>query len=140
MFVVDSSIFSSIVVKDEFYVKARKFLLEHSKSELITADLAFVETANTLWKHTFIYRRIPYEKFKVLKQSIEPLIRSSTARIYSASEALVEALDNALKYGITVYDSIYVTLAMKYNYKLVSFDRKLRDKLKKQNLDIICVL
>ena len=140
MFVVDSSIFSSILVKDEFYEKARKFLLEHSKSKLITADLAIIESANTLWKHTYIYRRIPYEKFKVLKQSIEPLIRSSTAKIYSASEVLAEALDNALKYGITVYDSTYVTLAVKHSCRLASFDRKLRDKLKKQNLDIIYIL
>jgi len=58
MYVVDSSIFASIVVKDEFYERARRFLTQHSGRELATIDIAFVEVANTLWKHVYVLKRI----------------------------------------------------------------------------------
>jgi len=47
------------MIKDEFYGKAKKFLIKHYilNNITITADLAYVEAANTLWKHVHIYSR-----------------------------------------------------------------------------------
>jgi len=139
VFVIDSSIFSSIIVKDEFYGGAEKFLMENYMLENITVDLAYVEVANTLWKHVYVYKRIPYRSYGELKKEIKPLISNSVAGIYKTIDVLQEALDNAVKYGITVYDSTYVTLALKHNYKLASFDQKLREKLEKQGLNIVYI-
>lgn len=48
------------------------------------------------------------------------------------TDLLTEAsVSNAIAYGITVYDSLYVTLALNTNSKLVSFDKDLKEKLEK---------
>jgi len=45
MLIVDPSIYASILVKDENYEKARRFLEQHRKSELATIVTVFVEVA-----------------------------------------------------------------------------------------------
>ncbi len=137
MFVVDSSIYSSIIVKDQHYEAAVRFLKQYAKNKLITIDFAYIETANVLWKHTYLLKRIPKNTYKTLKASIEPLISNSATTIYTFKELLQEALDNAIDLGITVYDSAYITLAIKNQYKLASFDKQLQQKLKSKNLNII---
>ena len=130
MYVVDASIFSSLVIKDEFSGRAESFLTSHGRSELVTVDLAFVETANVLWKHARVLGRIPEESYRRLRTLVVPLIESSVGEVVEAREVIPEALDNAYRFGITVYDSAYVTLALRRGFKLVSFDAKLRGALR----------
>lgn len=47
-FIIDSSIFASIMVMDEYYEHAKKFLYSSINMELTAVDLAFIETANVL--------------------------------------------------------------------------------------------
>ncbi|MEM2136995.1 MAG: type II toxin-antitoxin system VapC family toxin [Candidatus Methanomethylicia archaeon] len=137
MYVLDASIFSSIIIKDEFYDKAEKFLVEHFRDGNITLDLVIIEVANVLWKHTYILNRIPYEKYFTLKGNIKPLIFSS-ANVYNSMDFLDEAMDNSIKLGITIYDSLYVTVALSRNSKIVTFDDTLKSKLVEKGLkDVI---
>jgi len=69
MYVVDSSFFASIVDKDELYERARRFLTRHSGRELTTIGIAFVEVANTLWKHVYVLKRILMDRYPVLKKT-----------------------------------------------------------------------
>jgi len=137
MYVVGSSIFASIIVKDEFYHKARMFLKSNRKNDLITVDQAFIEAANALWKHVYLLRRIPMDKYSTLRKIIIPLITNSVAKIYSSRDLLEDATDFAIDYGITVYDAVFVILALNNKCKLASFDEKLHDALKMKNLDIV---
>ncbi len=139
MFVVDASVFSSVLVKDEFYDRARNFLRRYFSTNLVTLDFALIEVANVLWKHTFVLKRIPLEVFTKLVDSIEPLIRSSTSRIYESRTILRKALVNSIELGITVYDSLYVTLALDLGYKLATFDTKLVEILESKGLRIAVV-
>ena len=92
-------------------------------------------------------QQIPYgntftftpDKHGELSEQVLSIIDSSVSKIYKAKDILQEALSNAVKYGITVYDSIYVTLAIKHKYKLATFDQKLKQKLEQQNLNIIFI-
>ena len=137
MYVVDASVFSSLMIKDEFCERAESFLTSHRRSELVTVDLAFVETANVLWKHAHVLRRIPKESYRRLRTLVVPLVESSVSEVVEARELIREALDNACRYGIAVYDSAYVTLALKRGFKLASFDSKLRAVL--EELDLVWV-
>ncbi len=139
MYVVDSSIFASIVVKDEYYHKARMFLKSNRKTDLITVDQALIETANTLWKHVYLLERIPKDKYPALRKMIIPLITNSVAKIYSSRDLLEDATDFAIDYGITVYDAVFVILALNNKCKVASFDEKLRNTLKMKNLDMVYI-
>ncbi|ABM81175.1 type II toxin-antitoxin system VapC family toxin [Hyperthermus butylicus] len=137
MFVVDSSVYASILVRDEYYERARSFIMKHGKYELVTVATAYVEVANTLWKHTYLLRRIPEDSYRELRKAIVPLITASVTRIYEPTELLDEALDAAAEYQITVYDSLFVALALKTGAKLAGFDQKLRETLEAKGLKIV---
>jgi len=139
MYVVDSSIFASIIVKDEFHHKAKIFLKLNRKTDLITVDQAFIESANALWKHVYLLKRIPMEKYPTLRKMIIPLITNSVAEIYSSRDLLEDAIDFAIDYGITIYDAVFAILALNNKCKVASFDEKLRDTLKMKNLDIVYI-
>jgi predicted nucleic acid-binding protein len=133
-YVADSSIFASIIVKDEFHGRALDFVRRH-QGRIATLDLALVEVANTLWKHVHLLKRIPEDAYAVLRGAVKPLVYSA-ARVLRADELLEDALDNAVKLGITVYDSLYVTLALREGCELATFDDKLRKQLLARGLDI----
>ncbi len=54
-------VFSSLMIKDEFFERAESFLISHGRSELVTVDLAFVETANVLLSTRACSRGYPRE-------------------------------------------------------------------------------
>ena len=137
VYVVDSSIFTSIIVKDEFYDRALRFIKENFRLGLITIDIAMVEVTNTLWKHAYLLGRIPKCSYTTLRDSIKSLIINATTGIYRSEDIIEEAMDNALRFGITVYDSLYVTLALRRDCRLASFDAELRRKLEDADLNIV---
>ncbi len=137
-YVADSSVFASIIIKDEFHGRASRFLRRYS-GMLATLDLAFVEVANALWRHVYLLKRIPEDSYPTLRDSIRPLIANAVSRICKAGEILEEALDNAVKLGITVYDSLYVTLALSEKCRLASFDVRLKKRLREEGLDIVVI-
>jgi len=136
-YVVDSSVFASILVKDEFYERAKTFV-ERFSGSFLTLNLALIETANALWRHVYLLKRIPEDRYSRLRDKIRPLIYAS-ADVRSAESLVEEALDNATRLGITIYDSLYVTLALKEGGRLVSFDEKLRKRLEEVGSNIIMV-
>lgn len=105
------------------------------QGRIATLDLALVEVANTLWKHVHLLRRMPESAYAVLRGAVKPLVRSA-ARVLRADELLEDALDNAVKLGIAVYDSLYVTLALREGCELATFDDRLRKQLLARGLDI----
>ncbi|MEM0011524.1 MAG: type II toxin-antitoxin system VapC family toxin [Nitrososphaeria archaeon] len=124
MYVLDSSIFASVLLKDEYYDVAVNFIKRHFKEENITVELAFVEVANALWKHTYVLKRIPEDRYPILRDSIKSLI-SNVAQVYSSLDILEKSIDNAIKFGLTVHDSLYFTLALEGRCKFVTLDQKL---------------
>ena len=129
MYVVDSSIFASILVKDEFYERARRFLKAYHGRGLVTVATAFLEVGNTVWKHVFVLGRIPKDRYEVLGKSIVPLIRSSVSEIHDPVQLLDEAMSIAAQYRITVYDALFVALARRCRCPIASFDEELRKSL-----------
>ncbi|MDK2372844.1 MAG: type II toxin-antitoxin system VapC family toxin [Candidatus Korarchaeota archaeon] len=67
-----------------------------------------------------------------MKRSAGRLLRICSAslsrmKVYPAGELIMEALSIAMRYEITVYDSLYLALAVMRGADLATFDQKLRD-------------
>lgn len=121
--VIDSSVYASVVVKDEFYEECKKYML----TKKVTLDLAFAEAGNAIWKHVKmgkIKAEDAVKRAEVLKRLI------NTSKVYESKDFLVEAVELAVKYDVTVYDALFVALAQRLNNKLITTDRKLWEKLK----------
>lgn len=128
MLVLDSSIYASIIVKDEFHEACKELVRQRSA----TLDLSFAESANVIWKHIYQLKRIPSEEADMRAEMLVKLIKYS--KIYPSSDFLPEATAIAVKYGITVYDSLFITLAKTLDVKFATTDEKLRKRLGKTEL------
>ncbi len=131
--IIDSSVYASVIVKDKFYDKCKKYVLTRK----VTLDLAFAEAGNVIWKHVKMGRIEAKDAINITK-TLEKLI--NTSKVCESKDFLVEAVELAIKYDITVYDALFVSLARKLNDKLVTTDRKLREKLKNADVFSLIVL
>ncbi len=133
MIVADSSVFASVVVKDEFYEVCRKYLTERK----VTLDLAFAEAANVLWKHVKM-GRIPVGEVSRRAELLMRLI--NTAKVFRVEEVLLDAVELAVDCDVTIYDALFVALAEKLGARLVTTDAKLCERLKGTNLETLIEL
>jgi predicted nucleic acid-binding protein len=124
VFVVDASVVVKWFVPEIRSDAARRLLvLPH---EYVAPDLLFAETANTIWKKT---RRgdLTAEEGRQLVADIRQIAVETVSCRALAEDA--QALANVT--GRTVYDSMYVALAVRLSTRLITADERLEAALKK---------
>ena len=124
VFVVDASVVVKWFVPEVHSDAARRLLaLAH---EYVAPDLLFAETANTIWKKIRREELTPEEGQQLVADIGQIAVETVSCR------ALVEdahVLANAT--GRTVYDSMYVALAVRLNTRAITADDRLEAALKK---------
>ena len=91
----------------------------------LTADLAFYEIGNVLWKECRLLRRL--ESSEALKtlgfiRELMGIMKVLDVKIAGLGD---DVLANAIKLRITYYDSVYLTLAKRFKAVLVTDDQEL---------------
>jgi predicted nucleic acid-binding protein len=127
--VVDASVALKwcLPVRDEMFVPQAEELLEayrHGDVQFLVPDLFWLELANALWK-------------RVWKGNIDtPWAERAYAKVEELGiptidclELVPKALQLAIKQGRTVYDSLYVALAMQSRADLITADERLANAL-----------
>ncbi len=100
----------------------RKELFE--EDGILTPDLAIYEATNSIWKHQHLLKDLkdgsPYIG------ALFDLVESGAVTLVQFNESLVlEAYALALKHGASVYDTVFLSLAMETGLELKSFDREM---------------
>jgi predicted nucleic acid-binding protein len=120
--VVDSSVVIKWIVPQAYSEKAEEVLVAYQAGELklLAPDLLNAEVGNILWKYhrfqglTKSDVQEALEAFKDLDWSIVP-----------SNLLLDDALNLAIDYGRTVYDSLFVALAIREGCQLITADERL---------------
>jgi len=97
-------------------------------NEGCTLDLALYESLNALWKEHFLLKKLSHDLLRDYVGLIADLF--SVIEVKSVRGLEEKVVENAVKYGVTVYDSSYLTYAAENGLVLVTDDRKLLDKAK----------
>ncbi len=84
-------------------------------------NLLIPEVTNVIWKHVHLYRRIREKEAIRLIEGMKILVNS--IKIINSMKVIDNAFKIAVKLGITMYDSIYLALAINNNDKLETFDK-----------------
>lgn len=126
-YIVDAStclkwVFIDEIFSDQAIQLQKQYLL--GKINLIAPNLWSYEITNGI-KSAALRSRIPFAKSK----SLLKLLLESKPETVSMEEVLIECLENAIKFGISVYDGAYVTLAQINNIPLITSDQKLVNKV-----------
>ncbi len=120
--VVDASVVVKLYFAEEFSEDVeRRF---SSAKELIAPDFLLVETANVIWKR---YRHGDISKEQA--SGIAEQIKTLPLDYYASGNLATEALNLAIKTGCTVYDCMYIALAVQQDAVMVSGDRRLVNSL-----------
>jgi len=135
--VLDSSAIVALFFKEELSDEVEKIVEEYS--DYYTVSQSYSEVANVAWKKVRIYG----EDEELSKQALENAVDfiEKVCKVEDNRSNLNQAFELAVKYDLTVYDALFIVLAMKLNEKLLTTDRKLYDRVRGTDLEgfIECV-
>ncbi len=119
---VDCSVAAKWVLPEPHRVHALRLLEQHESGEitLIAPDLLLTEFASLLAKRTR-RKQISDEQARKAFQ----LMERCALRLFDVHPRLRSALDLALKHQLSLWDSVYIALAIEYDCPLVTADRRL---------------
>ena len=126
--IIDSSALTKYVAKEPDWAKIEKYLASADSLEL-----ALIETGNALWKKT-LKKEIDLETTKKIVQ-----ILSGSIWFLDQQKYVARALEIAVKYRITVYDSLFVACAEMENSDLISCDGRQIEVAEKLGIKTISV-
>jgi predicted nucleic acid-binding protein len=119
---------ASVVIKwhvTEIHSDAAQRLLADDGPALHVPDLMFPEVGNILWKKI---RR--GELTEEQARGIAHLVVAAPLEVHPSAPLMEAAFEIATRTGRTVYDSLYVALAVRLDCRLVTADERLRNALK----------
>ena len=118
MIVVDASSLVKYVLHEENWKDVSYFVKE--RKPLYSVDHVVKEVGNAVWKHCCLRRVISSGKALKLYQSFMKLFQTGVIVAESEEAYLDAALQIALDYGVTFYDSLYLAQAQRYGEFLTS--------------------
>jgi predicted nucleic acid-binding protein len=90
---------------------------------LVSPDLALYEVVNALWKHETLLRDLkdPQERIELLLG----LVSNERVQLVRPDRRLLnETYALSAKHGLSIYDSVFITLALQLKMELATFDSK----------------
>ena len=117
-YVVDTSIIMQEFIQERYTEQVRRlFSGLVGEDQLYIPAFCLVECANVLWKHV---------RFDSMSQGeaetlIDDLLNLPFT-VVSIEESLPRALQIGVAHKLAIYDSIYIALAEKYGYPLITAD------------------
>jgi predicted nucleic acid-binding protein len=122
VFVVDASLVIKWFVPEIHSEAARQWL--DAPHDYVAPDLLFPEVGNVVWKKV---RRKELEEAEA-KQLVMDLAQVAVETVGTRS-LLQDALAVAMTTGITVYDAMYLTLAVRLETEVVTGDERFADRV-----------
>jgi predicted nucleic acid-binding protein len=98
---------------------------------LVSPDLALYEVVNALWKHETLIRDVKDAREHIWL--LTDLVSNESLRLIRPDRRLLnEAYALSVKHGLTIYDSIFIALALQLKIELATFDEKQSTTLRKE--------
>jgi predicted nucleic acid-binding protein len=128
LYVVDASIAVKLYVPEVHSDRAIRFFSD--EHELIVPEFMLAECANIVWKKAALLGELTEAESKRIIGAVQEL----PLGYYFTSGLLVAALQIALTTKRTVYDSLYLALAVSEDCQLMTDDRKMYASLQSTSL------
>ncbi|MFP3227126.1 MAG: type II toxin-antitoxin system VapC family toxin [Sulfolobaceae archaeon] len=115
---IDGSILSTLVLKGTGWEK-----LVNIVPNSLTLDIAYREALNVIT--LAVKKKVVNEEVALkLYEALNELMKST--KLINSSSYIEEAFKNSLKYKISIYDSIYITVSAEKKARLATLDPKLK--------------
>lgn len=112
--------------------RGKQLIIDASRENLVTTDLALYEACNSLWKLATLLKTIPIEDTVNVAITLKDLAARSVIQPVDFTKLdFSQTLMRAHKERLTFYDASYITTAENTEAILVTEDEKLRKTAKK---------
>ena len=118
MTVIDASVLAAFILKEAGWEELAKFLVKS-----ITPSLAIEEVANAVWKQVTLKNAMSVTEARQALKILKSMLGVNIT-IYTSHDMIEDAFDIAVRRKITIYDAIYIALAIKTGSTLITLDRK----------------
>ncbi|WP_202320399.1 type II toxin-antitoxin system VapC family toxin [Archaeoglobus neptunius] len=124
--VLDSSVVVALFFREDASERAEEVVMRFP--ERYTVSQIYSEVANAAWKRVRIYG----EDAALVRRALEKAIDfvDGVCEVVDAKKVLSAAFDLAISCGVTVYDALFLALAVELEAKLITLDRELCKTLK----------
>ncbi len=116
-YVVDASVVIQVLIQDTHTKHARALFGQLPGDELYVPEFCFSECTNVLWKQVRFHGMTPNDADSQVTALLALPIKST-----SVKSLLPRALKIGLLYQLAIYDSLYIALAEKLGYPLITID------------------
>ncbi len=121
-FVIDASILVKLYFEEEHSESSVRYV--KNAAELLAPDLIWVEAANVVWKRLRRNELTSADATALVDEMLRvPIVSASHAGLTSPALAL------AAQTGRTVYDCLYLALAIRENIPMLTADERLANSL-----------
>ncbi|HDM91918.1 MAG TPA: PIN domain-containing protein [Candidatus Korarchaeota archaeon] len=131
MIVVDASALAAFVLREEGWEELSKYM-----ARAASVDNVVKEVSNAIWKASclrgFISARDAVRAYMLLRSLVDKNIT-----LYGSLEFLSDALEISLQYKISIYDSLYLALALKKRARLLTLDERQADVAKRLGIEVL---
>ncbi len=107
--------------------RGKRLIVEASRENLVTTDLAIYEACNSLWKLATLLRTISIEDAVDVATTLKDLaVKNVIQPVNFAKLDFSHTLNKAYKERLTFYDASYIAIAERTEAILVTEDEKLQ--------------
>jgi predicted nucleic acid-binding protein len=119
--VVDTSAVIAFFLKEEGWENLKPYMKRG-----FSVDHVVKEFYSAVWKAMYLLKTLDYESMQKVLELFNSYIENNL--ILEPEEKYIgKALNIALEAGITIYDSLYIALALDKKTPLITLDRKQKD-------------
>jgi len=119
--VVDASAVIAFFLREEGWENLKPYMKRG-----FSVDHVVKEFYNAVWKAMYLLKTLDYESMQKVLKLFNSYIENNL--ILEPEEKYIDkALNIALEAGITIYDSLYIALALDKKTPLLTLDKKQRD-------------
>lgn len=122
--VLDSTAIAALFFKDPYSERVDGALERYDRFH--TLDLAYAEVGNVAWKRVHIFGEDYAIASKALKGAVDFI--EDVCQVVESREIMANALELAVHQRITIYDSLFLSLARRVNAKLLTTDQGLHSR------------
>jgi len=129
--VIDASSLAKYLLRERNWEIIENYLVK----TVYSVNHILKEVSNAIWKHVIIYRRIEPDLGLQLYKQLKRLVHEKIVVLENQEQYLDKAIELAIQYRTTIYDTLYIAQALKYGGLLTS-DKTQAEIAKKLNIDI----
>jgi predicted nucleic acid-binding protein len=130
--VIDSSSLVKYLLREKGWQHVEKYLLRG----VVTLDHARKEVLNAIWKHYLVKKIIGRELAVELYNAFEKLLEGKVLLIEGEEQYIGRAFEIAMNYHLPLYDSLYVSQALRWG-KLLTSDSLQKEVSQNIGIDVI---